>query len=126
MGQPLSSLESREEKVGDMVDDSQRRRRAGWLGWLAIGVFLVFWTVPVGLVIAFPPKGEPTHGEMALIGVAELLTLLAAVGLIGTTISTALAIWSLYLKRWSFVSRVALGLDLAAIIAVLIAYFELR
>ncbi len=109
-----------------MVDDFQGSRRAGWLGWLAIGVSLVFWTVPVGLVIAFPPKGEPTHGEMALIGVAELLALVAAVGLIGTTISAALAIWSLCLKRRSVVSRVALGADIAAMIAVLIAYFELR
>jgi hypothetical protein len=63
---------------------------------------------------------------MALIGVFEVIIFIAAVGLLGTGVSTALAIWSIRLKRRSVVGWVALGLDIAAIIAVPILYFGLR
>ena len=109
-----------------MTDDPQRSRRAGRLGWLAIGVFIVFWSAPICFVIAYPPKGQPAHGEMALIGVAIVIMFIGAVGLTGTAISIALAIWGLCLKRRSVVSSVALGLDIVAIVAALIGYFKLR
>jgi hypothetical protein len=102
-----------------MADDPEKSRRANRIGWLAICVFVLCWVVPVGFVRAYPPQGTPTRGEMALIGVFEVIMLIAAVGLLGTGISAALAIWSLRLKRQSVVGWVALGLDIAAALSVL-------
>ena len=102
-----------------MADDPEKSRRANRIGWLAICVFVLSWVIPVGFVIAHPPEGTPTHGEMALIGVYEIMLFIAAVGLLGTGISVALAIWSLRLKRQSVAGWVALGIDIAATVSVL-------
>ena len=115
-----------ERKDGNMVSDAATSRGANRIGWLSICVFILFWVAPVGLVIASPPRGTPTRGEMALIGVFEVIIFIAAVGLLGTVVSTALAIWSLRLMRRSVVGWIALGLDIAAFIAVPILYFGLR